>query len=113
MTDPYVSETPKPPYYAVVFTSVNAEIDHTEHSAMSERMLELAAGYEGFLGIEASRNDDGTGVAVSYWRDLDTIREWGRDPEHLVAKENGREMWYDHYMIRIAKVERAYGRPDW
>jgi heme-degrading monooxygenase HmoA len=32
--------------------------------------------------------------------------------EHQVAKRKGREIWYSHYMIRICKVERAYGRPD-
>jgi hypothetical protein len=60
---PFVSKTPKPPYFAVVFTSVNADVDHTEHTAMYQRMLELAQGYEGFLGIEPARNPDGTGVA--------------------------------------------------
>jgi hypothetical protein len=29
-----------------------------------------------------------------------------------VAKKRGREEWYRHYMIRICKVEREYGRPD-
>jgi hypothetical protein len=28
---PFISKTPKPPYYAVVFTSINADVDHTEH----------------------------------------------------------------------------------
>jgi hypothetical protein len=32
---------------------------------------------------------------------------------HIVAKRKGRETWYPHYMIRICKVERDYGRPDW
>ena len=109
---PYVSKTPKPPYFAVIFTSINSDMDHSEHTAMSARMHELASTYEGFLGFEPARNEDGTGVAVSYWRDLDTIQQWARDPEHRVAKKKGRSLWYDHYMIRIAKVERAYGRPD-
>jgi hypothetical protein len=25
---PYISKTPTPPYYAVVFTSINAKVDH-------------------------------------------------------------------------------------
>ena len=108
----YVSRTPKPPYYAAIFTSINAGVDHTEHYSTTDRMLELASQYDGFLGIEPARNQDGTGVAVSYWRDLETIRDWARDPEHRQAKKKGREVWYDHYMIRIARVERAYGRPD-
>ena len=109
---PFMSKTPKPPYYAVVFTSINADVDHTEHVAMSARMLELASKYDGFFGIELSRNNDGSGVSVSYWRDMDTIMKWARDPEHIIAKRKGREIWYSRYMIRICKVEREYGRTD-
>jgi hypothetical protein len=49
---PFISRTPKPPYYAVIFTSVNADVDHAEHTEMYHRMVTLAATYDGFLGIE-------------------------------------------------------------
>ena len=39
---PFISKTPKPPYYAVVFTSINADVDHTEHREIYKRMVELA-----------------------------------------------------------------------
>ena len=45
--------------------------------------------------------------------DPESIAAWAKDPEHQVAKRKGREIWYSHYMIRICKVEREYGRPDW
>jgi heme-degrading monooxygenase HmoA len=109
---PYVAKTPKPPYFAVVFTSINAEVDHTEHVEMYARLVQRASTYDGYLGIEGARNSDGTGVAVVYWKDLDSIEAWAKDPEHQVAKRKGREIRYSHYMIRISKVERAYGRPD-
>lgn len=109
---PYVSRTPAPPYYAVVFTSINANVDHTEHTEMYGRLVRLAEAYEGYLGIEGARNADGTGVAAVYFKDLKSIDAWAKDPEHQVAKRQGRELWYSHYMIRICRVERAYGRPD-
>lgn len=109
---PFISKTPEAPYYAVIFTAIDADTDHSEHRDMTMRMLELADGYDGYLGIESARNSDGSSVAVSYWRDRESIRQWARDPEHLVAKEKGRTVWYDHYMIRIARVEEAYGRPE-
>jgi heme-degrading monooxygenase HmoA len=109
---PYIAKTPKPPYYAVVFTSINAAVDHTEHVAMYGKLVRRAETYEGFLGIEPARNGDGTGLAAVYWKDLASIDAWAKDPEHLVAKRKGREVWYSHYMIRICKVEREYGRPD-
>jgi heme-degrading monooxygenase HmoA len=109
---PFVARTPKPPYYAVVFTSINAEVDHTEHTEMYQRMVARAETYPGYLGIEPARNADGTGVAVVYWRDLDSIAAFARDAEHRIAKQKGREIWYSHYLIRICKVERDYGRRD-
>ena len=62
----FISKTPKPPYYAVIFTSINADVDHVEHVAMSRRMAELATTYDGFLGIESARNGDGSGVSAIY-----------------------------------------------
>ena len=109
---PYVSKTPKPPYFAVIFTSVNADVDHTEHTALYGKMLELAQGYDGFLGIEPARNPDGTGVAAVYWKDRESIAAFARDPGHMIAKRKGREIWYSNYFIRICQVERDYGRPD-
>jgi hypothetical protein len=54
---PYISETPKPPYDAVVFTSINAtDVDYTEHVEMYGRLVKRAATYEGYLGIEGARN---------------------------------------------------------
>ena len=109
---PFISKTPKPPYYAVVFTSIKADVDHTEHTEMFKRVMALAQGYPGYLGIEPARNPDGTGVAAVYWKDHESILAFARDPDHRVAKKKGREIWYSHYMIRICKVEREYGRPD-
>jgi len=30
--------------------------------------------------------------------------------EHVVAQRLGRERWYDAYRVRVATVERHYGR---
>ena len=109
---PFISRTPKPPYYAVVFTSINADVDHTEHTKMYHRMVALAETYDGYLGIEPARNTDGSGVSVIDWKGAESIKAFANDPEHLIAKKQGREVWYSHYMIRICKVEREYGRPD-
>jgi heme-degrading monooxygenase HmoA len=109
---PYISRTPKPPYYAVVFTSINGKVDHTEHVEMYARLVQRASTYEGYLGIEPARNSDGTGVAAVYFTDQESIEAWAKDPEHRIAKRKGRELWYSHYMIRICRVEREYGRPD-
>jgi heme-degrading monooxygenase HmoA len=109
---PFIARTPEPPYYAVIFTSINADTDHGEHQQTYRRLVAIAESHHGFLGIEPARNADGSGVAAIYWTDLPSIAAFARDPEHVVAKNKGREVWYSHYMIRICRVERVYGRSD-
>src|SRR4051812_39382044 len=101
--------THEPPYYAVIFTSQRTEGDHG-YGAMAERMVELGSRYDGFLGIESARGADGLGITVSYWRDEAAILAWKRDADHEKAQRGGQERWYDRYHVRIAKVERAYGK---
>jgi len=100
-----IAKTPKPPYYAVIFTSTRTDGDRG-YSKMADYMLDLAQQQEGFLGIESARED--LGLTVSYWRDLESIKSWKENSEHLIAQEKGREEWYKNYKIRIAKVERDY-----
>jgi heme-degrading monooxygenase HmoA len=106
------------PYYAVIFSSLRTSgADNDGHAApdgygdMAARMVELAAQQDGYLGIESTRGADGFGITVSYWRDEAAIVQWKANAEHLVAQQYGQERWYEHFELRIAKVERAYGKP--
>jgi heme-degrading monooxygenase HmoA len=101
-----MSQTPVPPYYAVIFTSVRTEGDDG-YSEMSDKMVEMAQEQEGFLGMESARNE--IGITVSYWRDLDSIRKWRDNADHTFAREKGRKEWYKSFKTRIARVERDYG----
>ena len=101
-----LSQTPQPPYYAVIFTSVRTANDNG-YSEMAERMVELAKKQPGFIGVESVRNK--VGITVSYWKDLESIRKWRENAEHQVAIEKGKKEWYESYKVRIAKVEREYG----
>ena len=106
-----IAHTPPPPYYAVIFTSVRTN-ETSGYADTAERMVELANGQPGFLGIESARNahDDGRlGITVSYWSSLDAIRNWKRHAEHQLAQQRGRADWYETYKTRICKVERDYG----
>lgn len=48
---PFISRTPRPPYFAVIFTSVNADVDHTEHTELYHRIHAIAQTYDGFSGL--------------------------------------------------------------
>lgn len=100
-----IAETPKPPYYAVIFSSTRTDGDNG-YSEMANKMVELAKQQDGFLGVESAREE--LGITVSYWRDLNSIREWKENSEHTIAREEGRNKWYKNFKTRIAKVERDY-----
>ncbi len=101
-----IANTPKPPYYAVIFTSTRTEGDNG-YGEMAERMIELASKQQGFLGAESARED--IGITVSYWTDLKSIKQWKDNIEHKNAQTLGRDKWYSSFRTRISKVERDYG----
>lgn len=104
-----LATTPVPPYYAVIFTSLRTDRS-AGYDAMAARMMALAATQPGFLGVESTRGPEGLGITVSYWRDEASIRAWKGDAEHRQAQQSGQNDWYADYQVRVAKVERAYGK---
>ena len=110
MSDPAFASTPAPPYFAVIFASRRTDGDQG-YGETSDRMVELAAQQPGYLGVETCRDATGFGITVSYWRSEEDIRNWRRNAEHTIARERGRRDWYEHYELRVARVERAYGGP--
>src|SRR5690242_11538598 len=106
-----IARTPEPPYYAVIFTSLRTEADRG-YGKMAERMNELAAQQPGFLGIESARTPEGLGITVSYWASEEAIRAWKAHADHRIAQETGQKVWYANYHLRVARVERDYGKPS-
>lgn len=101
----FPAPTPRPPYYAVIFTSQRTADDEAGYEAMAQRMLELARQQPGFLGMESVRNAEGRGMTVSYWQSLEAIQAWGKHVEHRIAQATGRAQWYEAFQTRIARVE--------
>ena len=109
---PIFSKNPPPPYYAVIFSSLRTPGDHG-YAAMAEKMAELASRQPGFLGAESARGEDGFGITVSYWASPEAVSQWKAHMAHMAhmaAQESGKTAWYEHYEVRVAKVERAYGK---
>lgn len=110
MVDDAFAALPRPPYFAVVFASRRTRHGDDGYARAAERMGELAQQQPGFLGVESVRGEDGFGITVSYWEHEEAIRAWRRHAEHTVIREQGRREWYARYVLRVARVERAY---DW
>ncbi len=101
-----IANTPQPPYYAVIFSTLRTDVDQG-YEETAKRMEDLAKEQEGYLGIEYARNE--IGITVSYWNSLEAISKWKNNIEHTSAREKGRALWYNKYQLRICKVERDYG----
>lgn len=96
----------KPPYYAVIFTTI-VQDNLDGYLKTANRMEELAKQQKGYLGIESARAE--IGITVSYWKTLEDITTWKNNIEHKEARKLGKEKWYKQYQLRICKVEREYG----
>lgn len=96
------AKTPKPPYYAVIFTSIRSEMDDG-YAEISKRLLKELARQPGFLGYEGARQD--IGITVSYWASLEAIEAWKTNLVHLEAQQ-AYDKWYLDSRIRVCKIER-------
>lgn len=94
------AQTPQPPYFAVIFTSVRTD-DDNNYGETAKQMLELASEQPGFLGFESARQE--IGISVSYWASQEAIKAWKENNIHRQAQGRASD-WY-----RSFRVEREYG----
>ena len=101
-------------YYAAIFTNQRSDSGEDLYQIMSEKMVTLASKQPGFLGLESVRDDSGLGITVSYWESRDAITAWGRQADHRIAQEHGRQEFYSWFQIRIAEVTstKIFGLDD-
>ena len=100
-----IANTPQPPYYAVIFTSLKTD-ESEGYNETADLMETLAKQQTGYLGYESAR--DGIGITVSYWANLEAIKLWKQQTDHAVAQQTGRKQWYKSYKVRICLVQRDY-----
>ena len=103
-----ISNTPKPPYVAAIFTSIRTNVEEG-YDKMDKLTFKEIETINGYLGCEAYRDENGFGVNVSYWKDLNALKNWKENTLHKKAQALGREKWYKNYKLRIYLVERDYG----
>jgi heme-degrading monooxygenase HmoA len=111
MTTSRFANTPKPPYYAVIFSSQRTAQGEADYEAAATRMFEVVQQQPGFLGVESTRDAEGFGITVAYFDNAENIARWRNHTEHAAVRERGKREWYEHFELRVAKVERAYGGP--
>jgi heme-degrading monooxygenase HmoA len=96
---------------AVIFAAQHSGNDPQGYAVAAAAMDALAARQPGYLGMYHAGGADGFGITVSYWADDASARAWRDNPEHKAAREAGRDRWYVHYTIHVARIERGYAWP--
>lgn len=95
------------PYYAVAFSSIRTK-EKEGYLEMDQLIYEEVEKNPGYLGHEGTRQEDGFGIHISYWKDLESIKLWRDNTLHKQAKRLGKEKWYESFKTRICKVEKEY-----
>jgi heme-degrading monooxygenase HmoA len=96
--------------HVVIFRAKIRTVD-AEYSRVAARMRDLALREFGCLEFHAvSEGDDE--IALSYWPDEESIRQWKAHPEHVLAQKAGRERWYESYSVEVAEITRQYRVPS-
>ena len=96
---------------AVIFAAQHSGRDAAGYGIMADAMDALAARQPGYLGMDHGGVQGGFGITVSYWADDASAKAWRDNPEHRAAREAGRDRWYDHYTLHVARIERGYAWP--
>ena len=92
--------------YAVIFRAHIRQLDD-DYTEMARRLRQRALDEYGcveFTSISAGDQE----IAISYWPDLDHIRQWKKDQLHLTAQQLGRHRWYRDYRVEVVELIREY-----
>ena len=92
---------------AVIFTSQRTS--YTEGYEEFNVKLEILANQMiGFIKQESTRQEDGFGISISYWKDEESAKQFKQIPIHLEAQQKGKTHYYQWYDVKIFKVDRHY-----
>lgn len=92
--------------YAVIFKAEISKLD-SNYELMAKRMRELAINKYGCFDF-ISTTENNLEIAISYWNDLDQIKKWKQDSEHLAAQDKGKTIWYKSYTVQVVEIIREY-----
>lgn len=67
------------------------------------RLRQAASDHAGFLGMK-SQVEDEVETTYSYWRSMDAVKLWSKDPLHALVKKE-QELFYDWVKLEILKNE--------
>ena len=77
-----------------------------EYARTAESLRDLAIQY-GCIEV-TSTTENNQEITISYWNDLEQIKNWKQNPVHLEAQHQGQSKWYSSYKVQFVKIVRQY-----
>ena len=91
----------------ILFRSRLTEAAGHDYARMTEAMMEHARAFTGFVDVKNFTADDGERLTVVWWQDEATLTAWANDARHRIAKNTGRERWYEYYKMDVVQIVRV------
>jgi hypothetical protein len=105
-----LAEQLDPPFYAAILNdNTEQRMEDADHVAPSDKMVSLAPGQPGFLGLETTEDRTGKWVAVSYWRDMDALNAWEQRGDIEIRKRFDGVGLKETCGLRVSKISEKLG----
>jgi len=85
----------------VLFRNRLADGVTDEYGPRAAEILELARNAPGFVSYKGFTAADGERLALVEFETHEHVRAWGRNAEHRVAQQQGRDRFYSEYTLTI------------
>ena len=99
---------------AVIFEAIPAKEKWDEYLDIAAGLKNELIKIEGFISIERfqSLSNPGKVLSLSFWETEESINRWRNTELHRAAQRAGRATIFDDYRLRIAVVQRDYGKTE-
>ena len=96
--------------YAVIFEVIPTPEGKVEYLTIAAQLRIFLEEQDGLISIERfqSLSDTGKLLSLSFWRDEESIAQWRNLLAHRTAQEQGKDVLFQSYRIRVAQVMRDY-----
>ena len=99
---------------AVLFESKPHPGQKDAYLAAGARLGPLVESFDGFIEIERfeSITNPGKVIAISYWRDEESVERWRNLEVHRKITNTSRRTIFADYRLRVARIIRDYTMRD-
>lgn len=78
-----------------------------EYTDWAERISALARTMPGYVSHKGFVAADGERVTVVEFATEEGLRTWATHPEHVAAKQKGRDVFYSEYSLQVCTEQRV------